>query len=132
MSTNFWFDNSWLAGAPMVLWEPPTKANDSETVSGKEWDGVVPISGDAIELCHSMRWKWWVRSPIRSGLVTHSPILWGWFSTMFASGVQRFSGINCFYGPCVRFCGVKCASWLSWKTWNCALIPSPGRMLSTF
>ncbi len=71
---------------------------DSEVANGKEWDGV-PISSDAIKLSHSMCWRWWIWSLVGSGLATHSPTLWGWFSTMFANGVQRFSSNNYFYGP---------------------------------
>ncbi len=32
----------------------------------------------------------------------------------------------------IWFCGVKCMSWFSWKTWDCVSIPSPGHMLSIF
>jgi hypothetical protein len=54
MSANFWFSNLWLAGAPPVPWEPPTKTNGGEATSGKERDGVL-VLGDATKLSHSMR-----------------------------------------------------------------------------
>jgi hypothetical protein len=75
---------------------------------------------------NSYGWTW---CPIRSytnGLANCSP------SFILRFCLEAFEQESFLRPSRVWFCGVKCVSWLSWKTWDCMPIPSPGRMLSTF